>query len=42
MELVEYKDDFESNITVCVGCEHIVLFSDLWDKSYCCKGCRLS
>jgi len=39
MELVDFKDDFNSNLTACFGCEELVLFSDLWFGEYCCKGC---
>ena len=40
MEYLEFKDDFNANITACLGCEELVTFSDLWDVEYCCKGCR--
>ena len=39
LTLVEFKEDFESNITACLSCETIVTFADLWFGSYCCKGC---
>lgn len=42
MELVEFKDEFTDNITACLGCEEIVRFSDLWEDSYCCRGCRIN
>ena len=40
MIYLEFKEDFESNITACFGCETIVTFADLWDGVYCCNGCR--
>lgn len=48
MEFIDFKDNKDltdkeniiNNITACLGCEEIVLFPDLWDNSYCCKGCR--
>lgn len=40
IELVDFKENFESNTTACLGCEQILLFSDLWDMEYCCRGCR--
>lgn len=39
MMFVEFKDDFEANITACLGCETIVTFADLWYDEYCCKSC---
>lgn len=39
LTLVEFKDDFENNLTACLGCENIILFTDLWYNVYCCKGC---
>ena len=39
LTLVEFEEDFESNITACLGCETIVTFGDLWYSEYCCSGC---
>lgn len=40
MIYLEFKEDYESNITACLNCETILTFADLWDKEYCCKGCK--
>lgn len=40
MKYLEFKEDFESNITACLGCETIVTFADLWFGVYCCKRCH--
>ena len=40
MEFVDFRDDFESNVTACLGCECVITMADLWDGEYCCKGCK--
>ena len=39
MMFVEFKEDFENNLTACLGCETVVTFGDLWFNEYCCKRC---